>query len=86
MALLDLLGRRWTLRVLWELREGQPLSFRALQAAVGEVSPTMLNTRLKELREASIVELNGEGYLLTSAGRELLKRLLPLAAWAEEWH
>jgi DNA-binding HxlR family transcriptional regulator len=22
MALLDLLGRRWTLRILWELREG----------------------------------------------------------------
>jgi DNA-binding HxlR family transcriptional regulator len=30
MALLDLLGRRWALRVIWELRS-EPLSFRELQ-------------------------------------------------------
>jgi hypothetical protein len=30
MALLDLLGRRWALRTIWELREDS-LSFRALQ-------------------------------------------------------
>ena len=50
MALLDLLGRRWALRLIWELREG-PLVFRALQARCG-VSPSVLNTRLAELREA----------------------------------
>ena len=33
MAALDLLGRRGSLRILWELREGVPLTFRALQDA-----------------------------------------------------
>ncbi|MDW4746786.1 winged helix-turn-helix transcriptional regulator, partial [Escherichia coli] len=51
MALLDLLGRRWTLRILWELRDGA-LTSRALRTACDEASPTILQTRLTELREA----------------------------------
>ena len=49
MALMDLLGRRWALRVIWELRDGR-LTFRALQEACGGVSPTVLNQRVRELR------------------------------------
>jgi DNA-binding HxlR family transcriptional regulator len=85
MALLDLLGRRWTLRVVWELRDGRARTFRALQASLDDVSPTILNTRLKELREARLVELREEGYALTVLGTELLKLLLPVARLAEDW-
>jgi DNA-binding HxlR family transcriptional regulator len=84
MALLDLLGRRWTLRVIWELRE-RNLTFRDLQAACGEISPTILNTRLAELRDAGIVALNADGYALTAEGKRLLKELLGLNDWAERW-
>ena len=56
MALLDLLGRRWALRVLWELRDGGGLTFRELQARCAEVSSSVLNDRLRELREAGIVQ------------------------------
>ena len=49
MALLDLLGRRWTLRIIWELRE-QPLTSRALRAACDEASPTVLQSRLSNTR------------------------------------
>ncbi len=80
MALLDLLGRRGTLRVLWELR-GDPLTFRALQDAC-ETNPSLLNTRLKELRAAGLVAHEGEGYELTPRGRELLDLLRPLSEWA----
>jgi DNA-binding HxlR family transcriptional regulator len=83
MALLDLLGRRLALRILWELRESR-LTFRALQAAA-ETNPSVLNVRLKELREAHIVEHGPEGYGLTPHGRTLLAALLPLHAWAEDW-
>ncbi len=85
MALLDLLGRRWTLRILWELRE-QPLTSRALRAACDEASPTVLQARLTELREAGFVEL-GEtaGYGLTPLGRELRGNFLPLHRFAERW-
>lgn len=85
MALLDLLGRRGALRLLWELRDGRPQGFRLLRSSAGDMSPSVLNARVKELREAGIVELGGDGYALTPAGAELLKRLQPLNRWAERW-
>ena len=84
MVALDLLGRRWTLRVLWELRDG-PLTFRALRDAAGQVSPTVLNTRLRELQEHGIVESTDAGYALTADGRALRKALVPLWRWSEAW-
>ncbi len=84
MALLDLLGRRWCLRILWELR-GDPLTSRALRAACDEVSPTVLQTRLDELREAGFVELGEAGYGLTPLGRELCATFMPLHRFAEKW-
>jgi len=65
MALLDLLGRRWTLRVVWELRDGA-LTSRALRAACDDASPTVVQQRLSELREAGLVAMgDGGGYVLT---------------------
>lgn len=83
MALLDLLGRRAALRVIWELR-GAPLTFRALQDAA-DTNPSVLNARLGELREAGVVEHSEAGYALTDEGRGLLEKLVPLHAWAEAW-
>jgi DNA-binding HxlR family transcriptional regulator len=84
MALLDLLGRRWALRVIWELREG-PLSFRETQARCGAISSSVLNDRLTELRAAGIVEAGHRGYELTDEGRELLALYPALDAWAVRW-
>jgi len=86
MALLDLLGRRWTLRIIWELREDRRLTSRALRTACDEASPTIMQARLSELREAGFVELvAGNGYRLTALGKELSKDLLPLHHFAERW-
>jgi DNA-binding HxlR family transcriptional regulator len=85
MALLDLIGRRSLLRVLWELR-GDALRFRTLQAACDELSPTVLNQRLKEMREALLVDVIAEGYTLTPLGKELLATLGPLDGWASKWN
>jgi DNA-binding HxlR family transcriptional regulator len=85
MVLLDLLGRRWSLRILWELR-GEPLTSRRLRAACDEASPTVLQARLSELREAGFVELGSAGgYRLTELGRELHETFLPLHRFAERW-
>jgi DNA-binding HxlR family transcriptional regulator len=85
MAALDLLGRRWALRVLWELRLG-PQSFRALRARCDEVSPTVLNQRLAELRASGIVaHRQGSGYGLSASGESLLAALAPLHDWAGRW-
>jgi DNA-binding HxlR family transcriptional regulator len=86
MALLDLLGRRWSLRVLWELRDGRALTFRELRARCDSMSPSVLNARLNELRDAGIVEAQpGGGYRLTSGGRSLLDALGPINDWAKRW-
>ena len=82
MVLLDLLGRRWTLRVIWELRDG-PLLFRALQERCDGMSSSVLNQRLRELRDAGIVAAGDHGYELTAEGRQLLDAFAPLNAWAE---
>jgi DNA-binding HxlR family transcriptional regulator len=84
MALLDLLGRRWALRVVWELRDG-PLVFRALQERCAGMSSSVLNERLRELRAAAVVELGPDGYRLTGEGERLLEVYAPLEAWAERW-
>ncbi len=84
MALLDLLGRRWTLRVIWELREG-PLVFRVLQERCEGMSSSVLNERLRELRAAGIVQAGAAGYELTDEGRELLELFGPLNDWAQRW-
>jgi len=84
MAALDLLGRRWALRVLWELRGG-PLTFRALRDASEGVSPSVLNTRLRELQESRIVEKTDAGYGLTAHGTSLCESLAPLDRWARSW-
>lgn len=83
MAAFDLLGRRGTLRLLWELRDGA-LNFRALQAAA-DTNPALLNRRLKELRDAGLVELLDAGYALTDDGVALHLALDPLSKWAAQW-
>ncbi len=83
MALLDLLGRRMALRIIWELRDDR-LTFRALQTAAA-TNPSVLNARLSELREAALVDHDGDGYGLTPLGADLLEKFLPLHDWAEAW-
>jgi DNA-binding HxlR family transcriptional regulator len=85
MVLLDLFGRRWSLRILWELRE-RSMTSRGLRTASDEASPTVLHARLSELRDAGFIELvPASGYGLTVLGRELLENLLPLHRFAERW-
>lgn len=84
MALLDLLGRRWALRVLWELRDG-PLAFRVLQERCDGMSSSVLNQRLRELREAAVIEHDSDGYRLSAEGRRLEPSLAALNDWAERW-
>ncbi len=84
MVLLDLFGRRWALRVMWELREG-PLTFRELRERCDGMSPSVLNARLAELRDAGVLESAADGYRLTDEGRSLGDAIEPLDAWAKAW-
>ncbi len=83
--LLGLLESRYAIRVLWALRDGHAQTFRLLQDSVGGITPNTLNTRIKELREAGLLNHGSDGYLLTTTGADLLKRLGDLQAFASKW-
>lgn len=83
-ALFDLLGRRWALGVIWNLDPG-PSTFRDLQQKCGGVSPTVLNQRIKDLKEAGILTRTVEGYALTERGKTLREAVVPLAEWSALW-
>ena len=84
MAALDLLSRRWVLRILWELRDG-PIGFRELRERCDSMSPDTLSTRLFELEAASLALSDAEGWMLTKVGRKLDPSLKALDRWAREW-
>jgi len=79
---LDLSGRRWALRIVWELRVG-PLNFRALQACCGAISPSVLQRRLHELRRYGVIEkIPRLGYRLSTSGERLFQVLAQLDKWS----
>jgi DNA-binding HxlR family transcriptional regulator len=85
MAAMDLLGRRWSLRVLWELRDG-PVGFRALQKRCDAMSSSVLAARLDELGSAGLVVRDeADRYVLSEIGRDLGTAIAPLTAWAARW-
>ena len=82
LELFEVLGRRWALRVLWELKDGG-LTYRELAARVQGMSTSVLTDRLRELRAAALVEHEPKtGYRLSSHGRDLVALLEPLQEWA----
>lgn len=85
MALFDLLGRSWSMGIIWHLDKGAS-TFRKVQEYCENISPTTLNQRLKELTNACLIERTVDGYALTQHGKELYKFLEPLGQWtSEEW-
>lgn len=84
MAVFDLLGRKWNMRILWELNQ-TPLSFRALQEKCDGMSPSVLNSRIKQLQQAKLLFSSEQGYRLTDLGQDLMLKLDPLRDWSKEW-
>jgi DNA-binding HxlR family transcriptional regulator len=84
----EVLAERWTLLVIRELLWGNE-RFTAIARGVPRMSPSLLSTRLRELRRAGLVTrevVDGEPrYRLTEAGRELDKLVEGLGAWGQRW-
>ena len=83
--LLELLESRYALRVMWALKDGHPQTFRILQDSIGSITPNTLNTRIKELRAAGLLTHGTTGYIVTTLGADLLKRLSEVQAFATKW-
>jgi DNA-binding HxlR family transcriptional regulator len=85
IQLFDLLESRYAMRVIWALSDGHPQTFRLLQDSVGGVTPNTLNTRLKQLRAARLVDHGREGYRLTGQGADLARRMTDVQQFANRW-
>lgn len=83
--LLSLLESRYAIRVLWALKDGHAQTFRLLQDSVGGITPNTLNTRVKEMREAGLMTHGPDGYVLTTLGADLVKRLGDVQPFAVKW-
>ncbi|WP_051026856.1 winged helix-turn-helix transcriptional regulator [Nocardia higoensis] len=86
LSTIDLLGQRWTLRIIWELEPG-PLGFLQLRRSMGNCSSSMLSNRLQQLQEAGLVHKHGPkgAYELTVCGVRLSDALQPLWDWSDTW-
>ncbi|MEJ1931282.1 winged helix-turn-helix transcriptional regulator [Nostoc sp. NIES-2111] len=86
----EIIGDPWSILIVRELLLGSS-RFNALQRGLPRISPTVLNTRLKELEERGVIvrrRLNGQrghAYHLTPAGRELSNVVEALAVWGMRW-
>ncbi|WP_375488892.1 winged helix-turn-helix transcriptional regulator [uncultured Jatrophihabitans sp.] len=80
-SLLDVLGHRWALRVVWVLRDGA-LPFNQLRVQAGGMSQSVLVTRLAELIDIRLVrDVPAGGYELTDSGIGVARQLHALADW-----
>ena len=89
MAALDLLGRRWTLRILWELRR-KPYKFRDLQTRCDNMSTSVLSARLKDMQAQQLVDSTTEaGWTFLNADLTINFFRAPVGDWlaidAETW-
>jgi DNA-binding HxlR family transcriptional regulator len=85
IQLFDLLESRYAMRVVWALYDGHPQTFRLLQDSVGGVTPNTLNTRLKQLRAARLVDHGQDGYRLTRQGVDMARRMTDMQLFANRW-
>jgi len=84
----DLLGSRWTLTIVYAAHSGAT-RFNELKAAVGNIPPRTLVTRLAELEQAGVIErvvIDARPpqveYRLTEEGLRLESLLAALSAFA----
>lgn len=86
----EILGNPWSLLIVRELLLGSR-RFSTFQKGLPRISPTVLNTRLKQLEAGGVIVRRpvpggrGFDYRLTPAGRELAPVIDALAVWGMRW-
>jgi DNA-binding HxlR family transcriptional regulator len=87
---LDRIGDRWSMLVLFKLEEGGTLRFSSLNALIPDVSKRMLATTLRRLEQDGLVlrtvlptKPPRVDYALTDLGRSFLAPMQGLVAWAQ---
>jgi DNA-binding HxlR family transcriptional regulator len=89
-AVLDLVGGKWKLLILFHLANNKQLRFGELRRLVGNVSEKMLSQQLKEMASDGLVRRIDfrtipphVEYELTAFAKDLGKALRPLCQWGD---
>lgn len=87
---MDLLGKRWTTLILYQLLEG-PQRFNEIESSL-PISGRLLSERLKELEKENIVERKVYSevpirveYSLTDKGKALEEAIREIEKWSKIW-
>lgn len=90
---LERMGDRWSMLVLFTLGDHGTLRFSALKNEIGDVSQRMLSQTLRRLEQDGLVSRHAHAtvpprvdYALTALGRSFLKPMTELLHWAERNH
>ena len=88
----ELLGRRWSLQILKNLKTKEVIRFNELKRSLPGISSTVLSERLLELEREGLVtkKIYPEvpprvEYSITPQARELGVIIRDLARWANKW-
>ncbi|MFW5987787.1 MAG: winged helix-turn-helix transcriptional regulator [Methanohalophilus sp.] len=93
--MMDIIGKRWTLCILLELHKGDKYQkqFNELKSMLGDITPKMLSTRLKELEAHGLVEKELDSsaipiksfYSLSESGQEFIEIIKEIKGWGLKW-
>jgi len=88
---IDLIADRWTLMIVFFLREGRVLRFGELQKEVGSISSKVLTQTLRRMERDGIVHREAYPvippkveYSLTSLGESLAEPIITLCEWSND--
>jgi DNA-binding HxlR family transcriptional regulator len=89
---LDVIGERWALLILRDLRRKGPLRFQEFAKTLPGIAPNMLSARLKQLEAQGVIATRLYAkhppryeYFLTLKGEALAPVLKALYVWGERY-
>lgn len=89
--ILDKTADKWSLLVLYPLRENEVQRFSELQKAIPDISQKMLTQTLRRLEDMSLISREAYPevpprveYRLTELGHSFMTNIEPLVGWAIE--
>ena len=91
-ALMDILSRKWNLRVIFELTKADSIRFGELKASIGTITNTSLSSTLKELEDYGFLTRKQFNeipphveYSLTEKGMMLYPIFAAMGQWIQKY-
>ncbi len=88
---MNIIGKKWTLLIIFEIYFHNRVSFNELKNAIKNITPKMLSKRLKELERDKIIikkttsDRVRSTYALTKRGEDLVIILNAIKKWSMKW-